>query len=253
MPQVVRLASGEAAPAAPPAPGGFVKTGTAEEVLRSLRLLTALPGPAITMIAGAPGVGKTRALRAFAEEEPGALIHTAAAGEGRPWNLACGLMARINDRPNGRDLTASRRSLAEALGPRTVLIVDEAQALEMRRGKEAINRDALEWLRALAEEGGFALALCGDLALASAVRAVPQLQSRLRRPVVIRAVAKEDAGALAAAAAVTDRKALALLEAVAMQRGGLRNVENVLRLARIYAGGGRPEPEHMATAARAGS
>jgi DNA transposition AAA+ family ATPase len=232
-----------------PEPAGFVMTETAQDILCSLRLLRTLPEPGITMIAGAPGVGKTRALRRFAEEAPRVMLHTVAAGEGKPWNIMCALMSRHDPKPNSRDLTESRLRLASYIGAGHILVVDEAQTLELRDSRAAANRDSFEWLRALAEDGELSLVLCGDLALAEAVAKLPQLQSRLRRPLVIRSVPEADVAALAASHGIAGPKELRFLASLSRQMGSLRNVTSVAQLASVYAGRERPDLSHLAAAA----
>lgn len=179
-------------PEAPPVPSGFVMTEAARDMLRSLNALTAIPGGALTMIAGAPGTGKTETLWHYLRQTRQALSCTAVAGEGGVWGVAQSFMAAHDlGTPNARDLAGARARLAEAVGPGGVLVWDEAQYLVQRRnGVGTDNVDAFEWLRSAAEEGGFSIAFVGDLKLVDAVSALPQLRRRLRRPVVIRRVGR---------------------------------------------------------------
>lgn len=62
MAEVVQLAKPGATA---PVTQGFVMTESAQDILRSLQLVRAA-GDAITLIAAAPGTGKTEALRQFA-------------------------------------------------------------------------------------------------------------------------------------------------------------------------------------------
>lgn len=64
-PRMADLLKFATAAARPRDPDGFVMTETAEDILRSLELVRAVDGTAMTMIAGAPGVGKTRAVHRF--------------------------------------------------------------------------------------------------------------------------------------------------------------------------------------------
>lgn len=137
MTQVVQFAK----PGADMSPsGGFVMTETAQDMLRSLQLVKSLGGDAITMIAAVPGTGKTQALWHFRRDVmPRAIFHTAVAGEGTPWGVACQLMELLEiGVPNSRDLLGSRRSIAEGIGAEGMLMVDEAQHLVQRnpRGKD---------------------------------------------------------------------------------------------------------------------
>jgi hypothetical protein len=82
----VRLSKADAAPLPRPGP---VETEAAAEIRRSLTVARVLPPPVLGMIAGAPGTGKTHALRRFAGDRPAAcLLLTVRAGESRPFALA---------------------------------------------------------------------------------------------------------------------------------------------------------------------
>ena len=236
----------------PPPIADFAMTDTAADILRTLRLVRGMGGASFTKIAGAPGVGKTKTLRQFEAEAAGdVMLHTVAAGEGKPFNIASALFRRWwpDFEVRGQELSAVRSILARWIGKGRVLIIDEAQGLEHRSPKSGTSRDALDWLRALAEEGEFALVLCGDLALEAAVGHMPQLQSRLDRPVIVRRATARDVAAVAALHGLTDPKALAILTAAAGFKGGLRNVARIVRLARMFAGEGPVEPSHLAAAA----
>lgn len=65
------------------APGDWVETETAREILRSLDLVRAADDPAMTMIAGAPGIGKTIAAKRFCSDVGHDAVYIQAArGEG---------------------------------------------------------------------------------------------------------------------------------------------------------------------------
>ncbi len=67
-----------------------------------------------------------------------------------------------------------------------------AQNLNEYDDKTRLMGAGFEWLRALPEEGGFALAFCGDMSLAPTVGDMPQPASRLRRPLTLKGVGKGD-------------------------------------------------------------
>ena len=118
-------------------------------------------------------------------------------------------------------------------------MLDEAQHL---------TEDGAEWVRAIAEAGNFDLVLCGDLALEPLVQAIPQLYSRMQRKVVVREVCREDAAAIVSGTSFDMAPSIDALHAIARLRGGLRNVENVLRMARLFAGNARPKVERLKAA-----
>jgi DNA transposition AAA+ family ATPase len=228
-------------------PGGFIRTETAANILLSLRLIQSLDGPAMTMVAGAPGVGKTRTMRFIADEigDQGSVYLSVAKGEGNPWNLATALLGMWNVSQLGNDLTRARQNLADCIGPRRFLLIDEAQHLDQKHKKTGERGAGFEWLRALAEEAGCRMVLCGDLTLAPMIDAFPQLQSRMRRPVIIKAASKADVAAIAGVSGIRSDAAIEALYHVARHRGGLRNVENVLRMAELFANGATPNEGHL--------
>lgn len=229
--------------------GGFVMTEAAQDMLRSLQLVSEAFGGAITLVAAALGMGKTETLSHFKRTRPRAIFHTAIAGEGTPWGVACQLMECLDlGEPNSRNLLASRRSIAEAIGVDGILLVDEAQYLIQRNTRGADNFDALEWLRAMSEEGCFSLAFCGDLALLEVEKKLPQLWRRMRRRVILRQVAKPDVVTLAARRGIHDPATIEALYQVARRGGAFGDVENVIEHARLFAGSSAIQGVHVLAA-----
>lgn len=70
----------------------------------------------------------------------------------------------------------------------------------------------------------------------------------MRRPVTITEVDRADVEALAAANGLQEREIVTALAAVAKLKGGLRNVENVIRNAELFAGGGAVTGQHVKAA-----
>lgn len=175
--------------------GGFVMTESARDMLRSLQLVSA-DGDALTLIAAAPGTGKTETLHHFKNTLRGdAVWITAVSGEGGIWGVASLLMQRLElGAPNSRNLLETRGIIGEAIGPNGLLIVDEAQYLIVRNPRGKDGWDALEWLRAMADGSCFSIAFVGDLALLETAERLPQLWRRMRRRVVIKSVCREDVG-----------------------------------------------------------
>ncbi len=256
MAEIVRLAKPEAPPR--PRPGDFLMTTTATEMLTSLNLIRSSAGGGMTLIAGAPGIGKTETLLHLASElKDGAIYLRVAKGEGRPWGLAYSILRSWGAAPHqdraflSGGLTRARERLAASIGPDCIVLVDEAQNLNEYDDKTRLMGAGFEWLRALREEGGFALAFCGDMSLAPIVGDMPQLASRLRRPLTLKGVGKGDVARFAASWGVEDEAAIAALAAVARGRGGLRNVVNVLSTAADFSGGDAPTAESIRAAIHA--
>jgi DNA transposition AAA+ family ATPase len=236
-------------PDAPPQSGRFVMTETARDMLRSLHLVAGVAGGAMTMIAGAPGTGKSEVMRQFLAETHRAFSFEAVSGEGGIWSAAHGIFRALDlGQPNSRDLPGDRQRIAERLGLGGMLIVDEAQYLVQKNPRGKDNIDALEWLRKVSEEGCCSIVFVGDLALLDAVEKLPQLRRRMLRPIIVRRVTKADVEAVVARAGFNDAVVVDVLFAVARRGGGLGDVATILSHAPLFAGGGKVQPFHIMTA-----
>lgn len=244
MPQIIQFEK-------PPADSeGFIATETAQDIQRSIGLVRSINGPAITMISGAHGIGKTEALMHYCRENAEiALFVSIAKGEGNPTHVATSIMSLFGPyRKSGTDLTILRKTVGNHIGEGRILLVDEAQNLNQRHKLSGTKGAAFEWLVAASQESGFDLVFCGDLNLQSILTEFPHLQSRVRRPVVLKSAAKADVAAFAKVEGVVGQTEIALLAAVASLPGGLRNVENTLRMAAIFAGGKAITAQHIKAA-----
>lgn len=231
--------------------GDWAETETAKDITRSLDLVHAADKTAMTMIAGVPGIGKTTAVQRFCEGlGHDAIYIQAARGEGTAWNFANALSSLWGrySRPSYNCLSEARDVLAGYIGSDRVLVVDEAQYLNQRNGKTRQVGEAYEWLRATAETGGSKLVFCGDLTLIPAISTLPQLQSRMMRPVELREASRADVAALVEGTAFATDKAIDALHAIAGLKGGLRNVQNVTRIALLFAGDSQPTLSHLKAA-----
>ncbi len=81
-----------------------------------------------------------------------------------------------------------------------------------------------------------------------AIEAMPQFQSRLMRPVVIQQVSRADVAAVVDGTPFADARSIDVLHGIARMRGGLRNVENVTRIAALFAGDKAAGHEHLKAA-----
>lgn len=230
--------------------GEWAETETAQDIRRSLEMVWTADRPSMTMIAGGPGIGKTTAIRHFCDSlGHDAIYIQAARGEGTAWNFAHALANLWGHfRPTFNCLSEARDKIAQIIGGSSVLVVDEAQYLHQRNGKTGQTGEAFEWVRAAADTAGFDVVFCGDLNLPNAINAMPQLRSRMMRPVVIKQVSKADVAAIVEGTPFATRKAIDVLFLIAKLHGGLRNVENVIRLASLFAGNGYPGIEHLTAA-----
>lgn len=227
MAQLLRLATADTRPRMR---SDHVETETGADIARSLELLRQVEGSAFTMISGAPGIGKTRALEVFcASMGYDAIYLTVAPHHGRPATLGSAILDRFSFHSNGKSLDLIRKTVSAYVGWGRVLVLDESQYLE---------KSGIEWLRVAAEDGGFKVVFCGDLALSDLVASIPQLQSRMLRPLTLRAASRADVAALMADAGISDPQSIDVLFGVARLKGGLRNVDHVLRLAELFAANG---------------
>lgn len=229
---------------------GFIRTETAEEILRSLALVRSIDGPAVTMISGAPGIGKTATLLYHERQDRETSVRISIAkGAGNPFHVASRILAEFGyQETRGRGLDELQAMVGRLLGPRRILLVDEAQNLFQRHKLSATKGSSFGWLVAASEEGGFDVAFCGDLTLPSIMMEFPHLQSRMRRPVIIKSASRADVEALAGSAGMEGRVEMDLLAAVSLLPGGLRNVENVIRMAGIFAGRDKVNGAHLKAA-----
>lgn len=250
MSEVVQFAKPEAPPMVT---GGFVMTGSAKEMLRSLHLVGSRSDGEVALISAAPGAGKTQAVFHFKHNiKPEALLHVAVAKEDdTPWGAACQLMETLDiGRPNNRDMRASRQRIAEAVGVENTLIVDEAQNLIRHNLRGGTDWTTFEWFRQMAEEGYFSLVFCGDLALIDMQHRLPQVWRRVlqNRPVIIKMVSKGDVETFLSARGVVDPKIADVLYQVSRRGGGLGTVDGAINHARLLAGGKAPDAIHVMAA-----
>jgi predicted ATP-dependent serine protease len=127
MAEVVQLAE--------PGPGARVRgsiaiTESAQDTLRSAQLVSSEFGGAITLIAAAPGTGKSKALMRFTHGiRKDALWHTAVkSADDTPLRATTQLMETLDiGRPNNRCLRGLREQIGEAIGVDGLLIIDEAK------------------------------------------------------------------------------------------------------------------------------
>lgn len=219
-----------------PSPGEFVMTKTVTDITRSLKMAHDNCG-SLTMIAGIPGAGKSWAVGNYYDDNETTRYHSMVAGEGKIWDVAVGLSSMLGlGAPNSRRMREERFRIGQSIGRGRLLVIDEAQYLANYNPRGGFNYDALEWLRAMAEESGLSVAFCGDLRLNDVTQAVPQLRRRILRPVIIRTVPKADVELVAKRHFVDDPVMVNALTAVAQQFGGLADVVNVLVHARRLGG-----------------
>lgn len=233
-----------------PALGGFVLTETGKDILRSLRLVQEGFGEYVGLVAGAPGVGKSEAVRYFAQScVSQVVVHRAVQGEGGIWNLANELCRSLwIAEPNARQLPDERRRIGEAIGPDRMLIIDEAQYLVQHNTRGKDDWQAFEWLRSLGEASAVAIVFVGDLALRQLEAELPQLWRRMRRRIIVSRAPKADVQAVAGQWGVTDSRAVDLLFKVAGMGGAIGDVVSACQHALLLSGENTPALEDILAA-----
>jgi DNA transposition AAA+ family ATPase len=238
MAQLLRIANAEFRPRRL---GDFVRTETAQDIWQTLDLLRHRPEPGVAMIAGAPGTGKTKTLSAFlAELGHDALRLEVACGEGKPSGVGYSLLRAFGMQGNGMSLPAMRETLVRYIGRGRLLVLDDAHNLQPQ---------GADWVRCLAEDGGFDLVLCGGLDLPHLVNKIASLRGRVHsaRPVIVKRVSLGDVESLVDGTAFATEPAIKALHAVAqVYDGGFRNVEAAMLQATLFAGDATPMTEHLA-------
>lgn len=203
------------------------------------------------MIAGRSGVGKTTTIDRFCESLPGQVLRiTITSGMGSPWWVASELWKGWGRDPR-RDggLEAAFDALAQWVPGAGIkmILVDEAQYLDLRTKGNHVRGAGFEWLRGLSEAAGVSLDFCGDLALVPGIGLFPQLESRVHtcRPVMLDKPTAGDVDALAASYGLAAGAETRVLGTIARRPGALRNVAAVLDMARIFADGEPITGEHV--------
>lgn len=210
---------------------GFMRTDTAAQVWAMLAF--AQHSPDMTVVAGAPGVGKTMTARGYQAAGSNVWIATMDPDLSTPTKMLVEIAAALS-LPVRNNATV-RREIGERINRSGgLIVVDEAQHL---------NRAALDMLRSLHDRYGVGVALLGNHGLfagtsvSSASDGFAQFYSRVGMKRLFAAPKRSDVDQLLDAWSVTDREMRAYLARVAGQPGALRAVDKCLRAATTVAAG----------------
>jgi len=213
-----------------PAPSAFVETAAAEAIIRALEY--AQVDARLVAVIGAPGVGKTRAAERFRSTRSSIWLVTMKRDARSPFPMLQEIARAMGTDTTGSGADVRRRIVDRLRGTSGLLIADEAQVL---------NRDALETLRGIYDAAGVGVGIMGDKVLLESLRQLPQFASRIGRRVMLGEPTPADVKSFAAAFGIAGAEELRFLASIAKERGALRWVDGVARLA-ISAANGAGEP-----------
>lgn len=212
---------------------GFVNTPSAEAFMSLLRQAQFMPD--MVTLVGAPGVGKTSAVREYQRKHRNVFLVTASPLRGN----ASALLDSICDEIGLRNVLPQRRpkEIAKHLrGRQGLIVIDEAQNATLV---------ALDQIRALHDdpEVQVGIALVGHFDIKTRMMGGgpngqhAQLDSRFGAHMTRRKPQPGDIAALLAANNITDEEQIALLRTIAGRPGALRSMDRTLRMARMLAQG----------------
>ena len=227
----------------PAAPAAFCETPTASEIRDAIDM--ARQYGFVAAIYGAPGIGKTTALRHVADTTGAAYAVQSPARSALPRMLAS-IAEAIGEPAGAAGQAVLHQRIVDSLRvyPCPALLIDEAQHLPAA---------ALDELRCIHDESGVPLVVAGNEGLRVRVAALPQLESRIGVSVTLRTSRTDDVTALARCYGIVDEAALAWL--ATRGRRSLRILERLMRMARDVAGDGpiTVESLELAAAGRGGA
>ena len=214
-----------------PAAPSWVETPTGRRVISGLTFAQNYAD--IAMIHGAPGLGKTFAIRQYTRTFPNVWLMTACPTTGSKAAAlqeiaeAVGLRG-LSNRPN----ETRREIVRKVTNTRGLIVIDEAQHLQF---------ESFECLRRIYDEAEIGIALCGNDGLYSKLTVgarkvqFAQIFSRIGRRVHLGRSQDADVTALCEAWAVTGNKEIAYAKEIAAQPGALRGLVKTLRLSAFAA------------------
>ncbi len=224
----------------------WVETPTAKKITTALSYAQSMGD--IAVVYGCAGAGKTSTFHNYQATSPNVWIATMA-----PSSAALGpCLRRIAEtvgmqRPVLSVARCSDAIRAQVMGTGGILIVDEAQHLQVR---------SLEEIRSIHDETGIGLCIAGNELVYTRVAgqdrdpAFAQIFSRIGMRQRLTLPDGGDVKALAHAWGVRGAEELKLLRDVSHKPGALRNVAKTLRLAAVVAkgNGGEITRDHLARA-----
>ena len=212
----------------------FVMTNIAKNIISSLRYAQMSDGDGMTVIMGAPGVGKSVAVKEYAKKPNTWLVIASPSITGLVgffYELAMTL--GIENAPRRKD------SLCHAIcnrlaGTKGLIVIDEADHLQL---------EVIEELRVMQQKVGVGLALVGNPTIYGKMVGdsrkvdLSRLESRISKKLSIPKVNAGDINAIATAWGLTTALEMDLINKIAGKRGQLRKLSHTLRYASMLAQG----------------
>lgn len=217
-----------------PERGAYIATPAGERIKGVLSYTQAAAD--LSVIYGGAGVGKTRAIKSYADSAPNVWVATM-----RP-DTACvaSCLEEIGEvvglKMPGRAARQSRDLSARMEGTGGLLIIDEAQHLSLA---------AIEAIRSIYDKAEMGLVLCGNesvyarLTGGSRAATFAQLFSRIGKRLRLSQPSKADVIALADAYGVTGKEERQALIEISQKPGALRAVVKTLNFAAVMATGNK--------------
>ena len=218
-----------------PSAPDFVETTTAKQVISTLRYAQASRGDGMSVVMGAPGVGKSAAAKHYADKMPNCWLVIASPSlsglVGFFYELAMELGIENPPRRANSLCHAIRHRLEGSNG---LIVIDEADHLQL---------EVIEELRVMQQKVGVGLALVGNPTVYGKMVGdsrkvdLSRLESRIAKRLSIPKVKKSDITSIATAWGLTSNKETNLIHTIAGKRGQLRKLSHTLRLASMLAQG----------------
>jgi DNA transposition AAA+ family ATPase len=216
----------------------WVETPTAKEIAAALTF--AAQTPTLAVIYGGAGVGKTTTLCQFRRSTPNVWLVTASQFSVTPTAILQKVSEAVDywGGPSRTDTLAKEvmnrmRDAMEYNKSKGLLIIDEAQHLNAR---------ALDGLRSLHDETGIGLAFVGNETVFARMKgggmraaAFAQIYSRVGRRLHITQPKEEDVDVILESWGISGRKERDYAQRIASLPGGLRQLVQLIRQAKVAA------------------
>lgn len=221
----------------------WIETPTAKRIYDTLTYAQHVGD--IAVIYGGAGLGKSSAIRRYRDKNLNVWVVTATpATSGAPVLLdEIAIALGLKNYPL-HPARLQRAIIAHIQNTGGVIIIDEAQHL---------TKPALEAARSLHDVTGIGLVASGNAEMFTKVyngkgNGFAQFYSRIGKRLALTKPVLGDTHAIAGAFKVTAKEELRELERIALRPGALRMVVKVLRLASVFAGGGKIALTHIKAA-----